>query len=181
MRPRDGGGPWSVTCWASSLALSSRPSRVRSGCLVRCSCCRPAVDPAKRYSPGEGAPEPEVDHPGRLRRRDRGWDLRDRRRVDPRTDPRWLRDGRQPGRPGRTGEHLRHVRRRGRHLRGPAGDRVRVHRCGLALGVACGLGGLCGGYLGAPLQPRMPEKLLRTLLGLLAISLAVLYAVQAAT
>ena len=49
------------------------------------------------------------------------------------------------------------------------------------LGVACGLGGLCGGYLGASLQPRMPEKLLRTLLGLLAISLAVLYAVQAAT
>ena len=50
-----------------------------------------------------------------------------------------------------------------------------------SLGVACGLGGLCGGYLGASLQPRMPERLLRTLLGLLAISLAVLYAVQAAT
>jgi uncharacterized membrane protein YfcA len=49
------------------------------------------------------------------------------------------------------------------------------------LGVACGLGGLFGGYLGASLQPRLPEELLRTLLGLLAISLAVLYAVQAAT
>jgi uncharacterized membrane protein YfcA len=50
-----------------------------------------------------------------------------------------------------------------------------------SLGVACGLGGLCGGYLGASLQPRMPEKSLRTLLGLLAISLAALYAVQAVT
>ena len=49
-----------------------------------------------------------------------------------------------------------------------------------SLGVACGLGGLCGGYLGASLQPRLPEELLRTLLGLLAIGLAVVYAVQAA-
>lgn len=50
-----------------------------------------------------------------------------------------------------------------------------------SLGIACGLGGLCGGYLGASLQPRMPEKLLRTILGLLALGLAALYAVQAAT
>jgi len=50
-----------------------------------------------------------------------------------------------------------------------------------SLGLACGLGGLCGGYLGASLQPRMPEKSLRTLLGLLAIGLAVVYAVQAVT
>lgn len=49
-----------------------------------------------------------------------------------------------------------------------------------SLGVACGLGGLCGGYLGASLQPRMPERLLRMLLGLLALGLAVLYAAQAA-
>ena len=49
-----------------------------------------------------------------------------------------------------------------------------------SLGVACGLGGLCGGYLGASLQPRLPEMFLRTLLGLLAIGLAVVYAVQAA-
>ena len=48
-----------------------------------------------------------------------------------------------------------------------------------SLGIACGLGGLFGGYLGASLQPRMPETLLRTLLGLLALGLAVLYAVQA--
>ena len=30
-----------------------------------------------------------------------------------------------------------------------------------SLGVARGLGGLCGGYLGASLQPRLPEELLR--------------------
>lgn len=50
-----------------------------------------------------------------------------------------------------------------------------------SLGIACGLGGLCGGYLGAALQPRLPEELLRTLLGLLAVGLAVGYLVQAAT
>jgi uncharacterized membrane protein YfcA len=49
------------------------------------------------------------------------------------------------------------------------------------LGVACGLGGLCGGYLGASVQPRLPERLLRTLLGLLAISLAAVYAIEVAT
>jgi uncharacterized membrane protein YfcA len=49
------------------------------------------------------------------------------------------------------------------------------------LGIGCGLGGLCGGYLGAALQPRMPERLLRMILGLLALGLAALYAVQAAT
>jgi uncharacterized membrane protein YfcA len=52
-----------------------------------------------------------------------------------------------------------------------------------SLGVACGLGGLCGGYLGASLQPRLPEQLLRALLGLLvlAISVALGYLVQAAS
>lgn len=49
------------------------------------------------------------------------------------------------------------------------------------LGIACGLGGLGGGYLGAALQPRLPEQLLRTVLGLLAIGLAVVYVVQVAT
>jgi uncharacterized membrane protein YfcA len=50
-----------------------------------------------------------------------------------------------------------------------------------SLGVACGLGGLFGGYLGASLQRRLPEAFLRTLLGLLAVCLAVVYAVQRAT
>jgi uncharacterized protein len=47
------------------------------------------------------------------------------------------------------------------------------------LGVACGLGGLVGGYVGARLQPRMPETALRLLLGVLAVGLAVAYVVEA--
>jgi uncharacterized membrane protein YfcA len=46
------------------------------------------------------------------------------------------------------------------------------------LGLLCGAGGLVGGYLGARLQPRLPEKSLRLLLGALATALAVLYLVQ---
>ncbi|MFI5606546.1 sulfite exporter TauE/SafE family protein [Amycolatopsis sp. NPDC051903] len=48
------------------------------------------------------------------------------------------------------------------------------------VGLACGLGGLCGGYLGTRLQPRLPEAGLRLLLGLLAIGVGSLYVVQAA-
>jgi uncharacterized membrane protein YfcA len=47
------------------------------------------------------------------------------------------------------------------------------------LGLLCGLGGLAGGYLGARLQPRLPETALRLLLGGLATALAVLYLLQA--
>ncbi|MFC8700057.1 TSUP family transporter [Streptomyces parvus] len=47
-----------------------------------------------------------------------------------------------------------------------------------SLGLACGLGGLCGGYLGARLQPRLPETALRVLLGVLALGVGGLYAVQ---
>lgn len=46
------------------------------------------------------------------------------------------------------------------------------------LGLACGLGGLIGGYLGAILQPRLPEKALRLLLGALAASVGAVYAVE---
>lgn len=48
-----------------------------------------------------------------------------------------------------------------------------------SVGLLCGLGGLIGGYLGARLQPRMPDTGLRLLLGALAVALAVTYAVQA--
>jgi uncharacterized protein len=48
-----------------------------------------------------------------------------------------------------------------------------------SLGVACGLGGLCGGYAGASVQPLLPEASLRTLLGVLAVGLAVAYLAQA--
>lgn len=46
------------------------------------------------------------------------------------------------------------------------------------LGLACGLGGLIGGYLGARLQPHLPETALRLLLGTLAAALGALYAAQ---
>ncbi|MER5994899.1 sulfite exporter TauE/SafE family protein [Streptomyces viridosporus] len=46
------------------------------------------------------------------------------------------------------------------------------------LGLACGVGGLIGGYLGARLQPRLPETALRLLLGALAAVFGALYAVQ---
>ncbi|MER6676734.1 sulfite exporter TauE/SafE family protein [Streptomyces sp. NPDC000983] len=46
------------------------------------------------------------------------------------------------------------------------------------LGLACGLGGLVGGYLGALLQPRLPERTLRLLLGTLAAVLGSGYLVQ---
>lgn len=49
------------------------------------------------------------------------------------------------------------------------------------VGIACGLGGLIGGYLGARLQPFLPELGLRLLLGFLAAAIGLLYLVQAAS
>ncbi|MEV2215040.1 sulfite exporter TauE/SafE family protein [Streptomyces sp. NPDC050997] len=49
------------------------------------------------------------------------------------------------------------------------------------LGLARGTGGLIGGYLGAHLQPRLPERALRLLLGTLAAALGALYAAQTLT
>ncbi|MFD5723497.1 TSUP family transporter [Streptomyces sp. NPDC127036] len=46
------------------------------------------------------------------------------------------------------------------------------------LGLSCGAGGLLGGYLGARLQPHLPEMALRLLLGTLATGVGALYAVQ---
>lgn len=48
------------------------------------------------------------------------------------------------------------------------------------VGTACGLGGLVGGYLGARLQPRLPERALKLTLGGAAIALGLLYLVQGA-
>lgn len=47
------------------------------------------------------------------------------------------------------------------------------------IAIACGIGGLLGGYLGARLQPVMPERALRLLLGGLAIAVGALYLIQA--
>jgi uncharacterized membrane protein YfcA len=46
------------------------------------------------------------------------------------------------------------------------------------LGLVCGLGGFIGGWLGARLQPHLPETALRLLLGTLATALGALYAAQ---
>ena len=50
----------------------------------------------------------------------------------------------------------------------------------VSLGVAAGLGGLVGGHVGARLQPRMPEALLRRGLALAAVALALTYFTTAA-
>ncbi len=49
------------------------------------------------------------------------------------------------------------------------------------VGIGLGVGGLLGGYLGASVQSRLPETLLRRGLGLLALALGVRYAVLALT
>jgi uncharacterized membrane protein YfcA len=46
------------------------------------------------------------------------------------------------------------------------------------IGLLCGLGGLAGGYLGAALQPLLPERRLRQLLGTCAVAIATLYVIQ---
>lgn len=47
------------------------------------------------------------------------------------------------------------------------------------VGLLCGLGGLAGGYIGARLQPHLPDTGLRLLLGALAMGLGITYVVQA--
>jgi len=44
------------------------------------------------------------------------------------------------------------------------------------VGLALGVGGLAGGYTGARLQPRLPETLIRRVLGLLVLGIGVRYA-----
>jgi uncharacterized protein len=46
------------------------------------------------------------------------------------------------------------------------------------VGLLCGLGGLLGGYLGVRIQQHLPEKVLRVLLGSLAVAVGGLYALQ---
>jgi len=60
----------------------------------------------------------------------------------------------------------------------PAGDPTGPVGPDWTLGVAAGLGGLAGGWLGASLQPLLPEIALRRLLGCLALALAGVYVGQ---
>ena len=48
------------------------------------------------------------------------------------------------------------------------------------VGVAIGIGGLVGGYIGALLQPRLPDKLIRRVLGILVVAIGARYAYLAA-
>jgi uncharacterized protein len=50
-----------------------------------------------------------------------------------------------------------------------------------SVGIACGAGGLIGGYLGALAQPYLPERWLRLILGALATAIGILYLGQALT
>ena len=49
------------------------------------------------------------------------------------------------------------------------------------LGLAAGIGGLAGGWVGASIQPSIPEAGLRRLLGVLALMLACWYLIQSFT
>ena len=49
------------------------------------------------------------------------------------------------------------------------------------IGIAIGLGGLIGSYLGALIQPRLPEQFIRRVLGLLVATIGARYAQLAAT
>jgi uncharacterized protein len=49
------------------------------------------------------------------------------------------------------------------------------------VGIALGLGGLAGGFLGARLQQRVPERTLRRVLGLLALGLGIRYGIVSLT
>ena len=140
----------------------------------------PAVNPSESHSSDADPAEPESNQRGRLPRGNRGWHLRDRRRIDPRANPRRLGHGPQPGGPSRACEHLRHLRCGGRHLCGPPGERVWTHRPRLAARRR-----LWSGWIAWRLSRRIAattiaRPLLRTLLGLLAIGLAVAYAIQVA-
>ena len=48
------------------------------------------------------------------------------------------------------------------------------------VGICAGLGGLLGGYVGARLQPHLPQRALTLLLGAMAIGIAAAYVAQAA-
>jgi hypothetical protein len=134
----------------------------------------PAVACRGAGPPGAADPGSRARGPGRrggLRRRD----LRHRRRIDPGAHP--ARDGPQ-GIGGRS-------RRPGVHVRDLGGWRDHVHDLALyehgsvapawPTGIALGVGGLAGAYAGARFQSRMPDALIRRLMGILVIAIGAQY------
>lgn len=77
------------------------------------------------------------------------------------------------------GVDLPDVDRGRRCLRDPQPADEQLDRARLGWGISIGIGGLLGGCLGASLQPRLPEPLLRRGLGLLALGLGIRYVVLA--
>jgi len=112
----------------------------------------------------------------------RGRYLRDRWRVDP-----WRHcssdQGARPSDcgPCHAGIDLRHIcGRSATFLRSQRITTAPSHLTGES-GSPLGVGGLVGGYTGARLQPRLPESLIRRLLGLLVLAIGIRYAWLAAT
>ena len=88
-----------------------------------------------------------------------------RRRVHPRTAPGRHRPARRRRRPRRARIHLHNLPP---SARSPTACSLAVDGAiapNWVLGLACGAGGLTGGYLGARLKPRMPETVLRAATG----------------
>ena len=81
-----------------------------------------------------------------------------------------------PSGPGNVGFNLRHVLRRGGNIRGFVHAPPRLHGPRLGVGVALGMGGLVGSYLGARAQPHLPDTLIRRVLGVLVMAIGARYA-----
>jgi hypothetical protein len=101
--------------------------------------------------------------------------LRDRRRIAARADARHRRLPARDHRSGRARLHLPSIV-------GVASFQLLslIHGGGTIapewlLGLALGVGGLLGSYTGATLQPHVPERALRALLGVACVVIAVLY------
>ena len=135
-----------------------------------------ATRPARDRDPapaGPPDPGPRADLPGvpdRLCRRH----LRDRRRLDPRAHLDRVRPPGLRSRPGRPGLHLRDLPRRRDHVhhlvhqRGPGGPELaHRHRAGHRRHRR--------GYTGARMQSRLPDILIRRVVGILAIAIAAQY------
>jgi hypothetical protein len=79
---------------------------------------------------------------------------------------------RRRGRPGLPRLHLRDLPRRRAHLHPAVPIREGPVAPNWPTGIALGIGGIAGGYLGARMQSRLPDTLIRRTVGILAIAIA---------